>query len=70
MLALPVAILWGTHSHIEEHNGTKIKVTVCEKDADFKCTNYPVIYVTTVEVITSIAMFIMLVLYDSFVERF
>ena len=63
MLALPVAFLWGTHSYIEEHNGTKIKVTVCEKDADFKCTNYPVIYVTTVEVITTIAMFIMLVLY-------
>ena len=63
ILALPVAFLWGTHSYIEEHNDTQIKVTVCEKDADFKCTNYPVIYVTIVETITTIAMIVMLVLY-------
>lgn len=63
LLALPVAFLWGTHSYIEEHNDIKIKVTVCEKDADFKCTNYPMIYVTIVETITTIAMIVMFVLY-------
>ena len=63
ILALPVAFLWGTHSYIEEHNGIRIKVTVCEKDAEFECTDYPVIYTITVETITTIAMFIMLVLY-------
>jgi hypothetical protein len=63
ILAFPVAILWGTHSHLKVYNGVLINVTVCEKDEHFENTKYPLIYSLTVEVIVSISLLLMLILY-------
>ena len=62
-IALPVSFLWGTHSFIKEYDGRNITVTVCEIDAKFLNTDYPLKYTIVTETIVSITMFILLILY-------
>lgn len=63
IIAMPVGFLWGTHSYATQFNGEKVIVTVCEKDADYYCTDYPFIYSIITETICASAMMIMFVLY-------
>lgn len=63
ILAVPVPIFWGTHSHSTVYKGVEINVTVCEKDEQFENTKYPFIYSVTAQVIVSISLVLMLVLY-------
>lgn len=63
VIALPVAFLWGTHSHQEQYKGYNITVHICEKDEKFECTKSPLIYAIFAESIVTIVMFAMFVLY-------
>lgn len=63
VIAFPVALLWGTHSYLEHYNGTTVAVTICEKDAKYKCTDSPLVYTIVTETITTCIMFVMFVLY-------
>lgn len=62
-MALPCAFLWGTHSYQTNYRGYTITVTVCEKDAEFLQTNYPLVYIVIVEIIISLVLIILFVLY-------
>ncbi|KAL4232208.1 hypothetical protein ACF0H5_009783 [Mactra antiquata] len=63
ILALPVSIFWGTHSYKHTYMNTTIEVTVCEKDEQFEHTNKPLHYSLSFEIIVSVCLFIMFVLY-------
>ena len=63
IIALPVAFLWGTHSYQTYYKGYNITVTVCEKDAKFKYTQYPLVYTIITEIIIATAMLVMFVIY-------
>ena len=63
VVALPVAFFWGTNSYQTTYKGYNITVTVCEKDAKYKYTNYPLEYTIATEVFVILAMLIMFVLY-------
>lgn len=63
ILALPVAILWGTNVHWKIYEGRRIQVTVCEKDKYFVNSKYPVLYVISVQTIVVTCLICMLVLY-------
>ena len=63
IIALPVAVLWGTHSYQESYKGYEVTVTVCEKDAKYLHTEYPLIYATVVEIIISSVMVGLFILY-------
>lgn len=63
VVALPVAFFWGTHSYQKYYNGHTITVTVCEKDAKFKNTDYPLEYTIVTEVLISAVIIVMFVLY-------
>lgn len=68
VVAVPVGFLWGLHSHEQQYKGTNINVTVCEKDAKFESTKYPLAYSLTVETIIGICLLLMFALYV-FVSR-
>ncbi|KAL4232207.1 hypothetical protein ACF0H5_009782 [Mactra antiquata] len=63
ILALPVPIFWGTHSYKHTYMNTTIEVTVCEKDEQFEHTNKPLHYSLSFEIIVSVCLFIMFILY-------
>lgn len=63
VFALPVAFLWGTHSYQEPYQGYNVTVTVCEKDANYMCTESPLVYTIFAETIITCVMLIMFVLY-------
>ena len=63
IIALPVAFLWGTHSYQEHYKGHNITVTVCEKDEEFKSTDYHLVYTIITETIITCTMIAMVVLY-------
>lgn len=63
IMALPCAFLWGTHSYQLVYKGQRVTVTVCEKDAEFLQTKYPLVYIIIVEVIISAVMIVLFALY-------
>ena len=63
VMALPVAFFWGTHSFVVQYKGYNVTVTVCEIDKEFKSTDYPLIYSVVEEIINSLVMLTMIVLY-------
>ncbi|KAL4231541.1 hypothetical protein ACF0H5_009122 [Mactra antiquata] len=70
--AIPVAIYWGIHSHPQFYatKNTTIIVTVCEKDAKYEKTNHPFQYSVSLDVILSISLAFMLVLYCLIARKF
>ena len=62
-IALPVSFFWGTHSFNKEYEGRNITVTVCEIDAKYINTDYPLKYSSATETILCLTMFILLILY-------
>ncbi|XP_060585712.1 uncharacterized protein LOC132741539 [Ruditapes philippinarum] len=63
ILAIPVYILWGTHGKEMVYKNQTILVTVCEKDEKWLETNHHLQYSVAMEVIISICLVIMFVLY-------
>ena len=63
IIAIPVPFFWGTHSFIKEYKGRNITVTVCEIDAKYTNTDYPLKYSIVTETVISLTMFILLILY-------
>ncbi|XP_052770775.1 muscarinic acetylcholine receptor M2-like [Mya arenaria] len=48
IVAIPVAILWGKQTYEYDLNGTKINVSVCEKDQAYADDIYPLLYIGTI----------------------
>lgn len=63
VLAVPVSIFWGTHSYNNTYMNTSITITVCEKDEDYEHTNKPLHYSLSFEIIISLCLFAMFILY-------
>ena len=63
VLALPVAFLWGVQFNTVTYNNQTINVTNCEKDEEFRYTDYPIVYTVVTETIMAISMMVMFVLY-------
>lgn len=63
VIALPAAVLWGTNTHQKIYENEVISVTLCEKDENFVRTDYPVIYVITIQTAVAVCLLLMLVLY-------
>lgn len=63
IMALPVALFWGIHSHTKLYKNVTINVTICEKDRQFENTNYPFMYSITLEAVLSICLILMFGLY-------
>ena len=63
VMALPVPFFWGTHSFVTQYKGYNVTVTICEIDEKFTATDYPLRYTIVQEVISSLVMFVMVVLY-------
>lgn len=70
IIAIPVAIYWGVHSHEQNYNGTRINVTVCEKDAKYEKTEHPLQYSLSIEIILSISLIFMFILYVFIAKTF
>ena len=68
-IALPVAFFWGTHSFLKEYEGYNITVTVCEIDAEYKHTDYPLKYTIVTETMIALTMLVLLVLYIFVVRK-
>ena len=69
IIAIPVPFFWGTHSFQKEYQGRNIMVTVCEIDAKFKQTDYPLKYSIVTETTLAIVMFILFILYIFVVRK-
>ncbi|XP_053406418.1 neuromedin-K receptor-like [Mercenaria mercenaria] len=63
IFAVPVYFFWGTHTDEKTYKNTTITVTICEKDEKWLRTNHPLQYSATVEVILSLCLVVMFVLY-------
>lgn len=63
ILALPVAFLWGVRSATHVYKNVTLTVTLCEKDAEFETTEYPIGYISTVCGIVHILLIIIFVQY-------
>lgn len=63
ILAAPVSFLWGTRNLQKLYKNTTINVTICEKDVMYAHTPHPFEYSTAVEVIISILLVAMCILY-------
>ena len=63
IIAIPVPFIWGTRSFKKKYEGHNISVTVCEIDAKYKNTDYPLKYSIVTETVISLTMFILLILY-------
>lgn len=69
VLAFPVAIFWGTHSHEKNYKNVTINVTVCEKDEHYEMTKHPLQYSVSIEGIVSTCLIIMFGLYVFVAKR-
>ena len=69
IIAIPVPFFWGTHSFLKEYQGHNITVTVCEIDAKFKHTDYPLKYSIVTETTLAIVMLILFILYIFVVRK-
>ena len=63
IIAIPVPFFWGTRSFMKEYEGHNITVTVCEINAKYKHTDYPLEYSIVIETVISFTMFILLIMY-------
>ncbi|XP_053406564.1 neuromedin-K receptor-like [Mercenaria mercenaria] len=63
ILALPVAIFWGIHHSEYQYKNYTVTTTICEKDEQFNGTSHPLRYSVAVEVVTSICLILMFILY-------
>ena len=63
VIASPVPFFWGTNTYQTLYRGYNITVTVCEKDAKFKYTQYPLVYTVITEIIIASAMLVMFIMY-------
>ena len=63
IIALPVAFLWGLQTNYIVFEDKNVTVTNCEKDQEFRSTNYPLAYTVITETIIGAVMMAMFVLY-------
>ena len=63
IIALPVAFLWGLQTNYIVFKDKNVTVTNCEKDQEFRNTNYPLAYTVVTETIIGAVMTAMFVLY-------
>ena len=69
IIAIPVPFFWGTHSFLKKYEGHNLTVTVCEIDAKFKHTDYPLKYSIVIETTLAIVMFVLFILYIFVVRK-
>lgn len=68
-VAIPITILWGTHSYTYKVHGVSLNVSVCEKSQTYADGIYPFIYILSVYILPMGFMMVAVGLLNIFIAR-